>query len=189
MIDKNTLRKAYLRKRRLLAEEEFTRRNQLLQSRFERFVEENVPKAVHTFLSIEKQAEVSTFPLIAIMKEAGVEKIAISKSLPAGELSHYWLNEKAVLKNNKWGIPEPVEGMAADIHELNMVLVPLISFDKAGHRIGYGKGYYDRFLSKIPNVITVGLSLSPPLDSIPFTGELDVALNYCITPFATYRFQ
>ncbi|MBL3657063.1 5-formyltetrahydrofolate cyclo-ligase [Fulvivirga sediminis] len=188
MIDKDTLRKAYLRKRLLLSEAEFVRRNQLLQERFEKYIRQHKPNAVHAFLSIEKQAEVSTFPLISFMKKEGVERIAISKSLPLGELLHYWYDEKVVLKNNKWGIPEPEEGTVADIDDLDIVLVPLISFDKTGHRIGYGKGYYDRFLSKIPNVITVGLSLSPPLDSIPFTGELDVALNYCITPFATYQF-
>ncbi|UII21937.1 5-formyltetrahydrofolate cyclo-ligase [Fulvivirga ligni] len=189
MIDKNTLRKVYLQKRLALSSTEFEKRNKLLVQNFSLFLKDHQFEAAHSFLSIVDKNEVDTLSLISVMKDQGVSKVAISKSLPQGELEHYWYDDDLILQTSKWGIPEPEQGKLADIYELDMVLVPLISFDRSGHRIGYGKGYYDRFLSKIPEVLKVGVSLGPPLDQIPFSGTHDIPLNICITPFSVYYFK
>jgi len=69
------------------------------------------------------------------------------------------------------------------------VLVPLLSFDKKGFRVGYGKGFYDRFLMQCKSdCIKIGLSYFDPIDVIDDADEFDVPLDFCITPQKVYVF-
>ncbi|MBL6444961.1 5-formyltetrahydrofolate cyclo-ligase [Fulvivirga sp. 29W222] len=189
MVDKNTLRKVYLEKRLTLSAEEYQRRNKLLIDRLIEYIDFTQVNFLHTFLSITDKYEVDTFSVIKIVRELNPDiNIVICKTLPKGELSHYKLNDRTRIEKNKWGIPEPVEGDIADIEGIDLVLVPLICFDKVGHRVGYGKGFYDRFLKKVPKARKVGLALTPPLDIIKYSDEMDVRLNMCVSPFETYEF-
>jgi 5-formyltetrahydrofolate cyclo-ligase len=73
--------------------------------------------------------------------------------------------------------------------ELDMILIPLLAYDLQGNRVGYGKGFYDRFLAKCkPSVQKVGLSYFEPLDSIAGVDSFDVKLNACINPEKIWRF-
>ena len=70
-----------------------------------------------------------------------------------------------------------------------MVLVPLLAFDSKGYRVGYGKGFYDRFLKQCRNdCVKIGLSYFEPIDAINDAGEFDVPLDFCITPQKAYVF-
>lgn len=90
---------------------------------------------------------------------------------------------------NSLGISEPENGAAAAPENFDLVLVPLLSFDKAGFRVGYGKGVYDKYLKQVrPDAIKVGLSYFEPLSKIDDTDEFDIPLNYCITPQGIYEF-
>lgn len=189
MVDKNTLRKVYLEKRLALSAEEYQRRNRLLIDRLIAYVDFAQVRYMHTFLSMTDKHEVDTYSIIKVARELNPDiNVAICKTLPKGELSHYLLNERTRIEKNKWGIPEPVEGEAANIEAIDLVLVPLISFDRVGHRIGYGKGFYDRFLKKVPQAKKIGLALTPPLDIIEYSNEMDVKLNACVSPFEVYDF-
>jgi 5-formyltetrahydrofolate cyclo-ligase len=67
--------------------------------------------------------------------------------------------------------------------------VPLLAFDEKGFRVGYGKGFYDRFLKQCKDGgIKIGLSYFNPIDTIEDAGEFDVPLNFCITPQKVYVF-
>ena len=67
--------------------------------------------------------------------------------------------------------------------KIDLVLIPLLCFDKKGYRVGYGKGYYDRFLAECrPDVMKIGLSIFEPVDEISDVDEFDVKMDYCITP-------
>ena len=73
---------------------------------------------------------------------------------------------------------------------IEIIIVPLLVFDKSGHRVGYGGGYYDRFMNDIKNdVIKVGLSLFDPVDKISDINEKDIPLNFVVTPSRTYKFN
>ncbi|UII33510.1 5-formyltetrahydrofolate cyclo-ligase [Fulvivirga ulvae] len=179
----------YLAKRLTLSPPEYNKRNRLLADKLIEYIDFVQVRFMHIFLSMTDKYEVDTFTIIRIVRELNPDiKIAICKTLPKGELSHYILNDRTRIEKNKWGIPEPVEGEAADIEEIDLVLVPLISFDKLGHRIGYGKGFYDRFLKKVPHAKKVGLALTPPLDTIEYSDEMDVKLDACVSPFEIYEF-
>jgi 5-formyltetrahydrofolate cyclo-ligase len=69
-----------------------------------------------------------------------------------------------------------------------MILVPLLTFDLLGHRIGYGKGYYDRFLKLCrPTAQKIGISLFDPEDQLP-AEDYDIKLTQVITPSQFYSF-
>jgi 5-formyltetrahydrofolate cyclo-ligase len=85
------------------------------------------------------------------------------------------------------GIPEPSEGDIMHPADFDIVLVPLLCFDKDGYRVGYGKGYYDKFLQTVrKDCIKIGLCYFEPVDSIEDRNEFDIPLNYYVTPDQVY---
>jgi 5-formyltetrahydrofolate cyclo-ligase len=118
-------------------------------------------------------------------------RIAVSVSnLVDCTLDHFWLKPETKLQENKWGIPEPVQAEAIGVGEIDMVLVPLLAFDRQGHRVGYGKGFYDRFLASCrPATIKVGLSLETSMHQVADVHAGDVVLDYVITPAEVIKFQ
>lgn len=144
----------------------------------------------HLFLSIAAKKEVDTEPILHILQ--GKDKnVVLSKSdFKTGTLTNYLLTDNSILKTNKWGIPEPQEGIEITPNKIEVVFVPLLAFDKQGHRVGYGKGFYDRFLSACSvNTIKVGLSFFEAEDEILEIIESDIPLDFCVTPKKTYTFN
>lgn len=187
--NKSILRKVYLEKRKTLTNAEFISRNKNILSFILKEFDFSISKFVHVFLPIEKFREVNTLPLIDYLKSKN-QQIVLSKSkLKTNDMQHFLLNDNTELIENKWGIIEPKGGIEISKNKLDIVFVPLLVFDKKGNRIGYGKGYYDKFLSKCNNkCIKIGLSLSSPLDLIPCMNSLDIPLDYCICHLEIYKF-
>lgn len=99
-------------------------------------------------------------------------------------------DESTRLEPNRWGIPEPVAGRVISPEDIDMVMVPLLAFDLKGHRVGHGKGYYDRFLEICRrDCLKVGLSFFEPVDAIGDADAHDVRLDLCITPSKVYEFH
>ena len=143
----------------------------------------------HLFLSIEEKKEVNTDYILNIL--SGKDKnIVVSKSdFKSGTMTHYLLTDNTAIKKNNYHIPEPVDGIEIPSNKLEVVFVPLLAFDTQGNRVGYGKGFYDRFLSECtPETITIGLSFFEADESITDIHKGDVTLNYCVTPKTIYRF-
>jgi len=143
----------------------------------------------HLFLPIEAQKEVNTEFLLQIL--AGRDKeIVVSKSdFDSGHMTHYLLTDNTKLKVNDYGIPEPVDGLEVPAHKIDVVFVPLLAYDKKGNRVGYGKGFYDQFLSECkPDVIKIGLSYFDPEETISDVFENDVKLDFCVTPEGEIQF-
>jgi 5-formyltetrahydrofolate cyclo-ligase len=143
----------------------------------------------HLFLSSEKLKEVDTQPLMSIL--FGKDKtVVVPKMAGQQELEHYVLTEHTPMKSTPYGIPEPQEGKQLQAQELDVVFVPLLAFDQKGHRVGYGKGYYDRFLKKCKEeVLTVGLSLFDAIEEIEDAQPHDIPLDYVVAPNGAYRFK
>ena len=86
-------------------------------------------------------------------------------------------------------IYEPQQGEILLPEEIDMVFVPLLAFDKKGYRVGYGKGFYDKYLSGCRDDCTkVGFSYFEPMDEEIDKDEFDVPLDLCITPQTVYVF-
>jgi 5-formyltetrahydrofolate cyclo-ligase len=145
---------------------------------------------VHTFLPIEQHNEIDTNIIVNTLLKDFAPDIYLSKSYKDGTLTHHLYKSETKLIINKWGVSEPedtVESFPETTFDL--VIVPLLAFDKRGYRVGYGGGYYDRFLSKCNSeCLKVGLSFFEPVDEIPDVNEFDVKLNHCVTPHKIWTF-
>ncbi|MEH1006344.1 5-formyltetrahydrofolate cyclo-ligase [Winogradskyella sp. ECml5-4] len=143
----------------------------------------------HIFLTIAEQKEIDTDFILNIL--AGKDKhIVISKSnFEDYSMSHVLLTDSTTIKKNSYNIPEPVDGIEIQSSQLEVVFIPLLAFDKLGHRIGYGKGFYDRFLADCkPDTLKIGLSFFEAEVETIEASEDDIKLDYCVTPEQVIQF-
>ncbi|MEO4007112.1 5-formyltetrahydrofolate cyclo-ligase [Flavobacterium sp. CAU 1735] len=143
----------------------------------------------HLFLSITEQNEVDTEFVLQILAGKDKETVISKSDFETGKMVHYLLTDSTKIRKNEYNIPEPVDGIEVPSAKIDVVFVPLLAFDTNGHRVGYGKGFYDRFLSECKeDVIKVGLSFFEAENAIADVFESDIALDYCITPDKIYTF-
>ena len=143
----------------------------------------------HIFFPIEKQNEIDTKLIIQIIQGKDKNVILPKVNLEEKTMTNYLLTDSTLLKVNKLGVSEPISGIEIKPVQLEVVFIPLLSFDKSGHRVGYGGGYYDRLLKKCSrNCIKIGLSFFDPEDRIEDITQSDIKMNHCITPSKTYTF-
>ena len=141
----------------------------------------------HIFLPIRDKKEIDTSFLLSILQ--GRDKHVILPKMEGDDLTHFLLTDNTILKTNQWNVPEPVEGISVESSKIEVVFVPLLAFDKHGNRVGYGKGFYDRFLKQCKkDVVKIGLSLFKAEEEIEDVFENDIPLDYCITPNKIYEF-
>ncbi|QOG03391.1 5-formyltetrahydrofolate cyclo-ligase [Flavobacterium sp. MDT1-60] len=143
----------------------------------------------HVFLPIEEQKEVNTEYILHLLSGKDKE-IVISKSdFETRKMSHFLLTDNTKIKKNEYNIPEPINGLPVPSETIEVVFVPLLAFDVFGNRIGYGKGFYDKFLVECkPETIKIGLSFFEAVNRIDDVFESDVKLDYCVTPRITHKF-
>jgi len=147
-------------------------------------------KYYHLFLTLVEQKEVHTDFILNILGGKDKEVVVSRSDFETMTMVHYLLTDGTRLVKSAYGIPEPVEGIEVPSKKIDVVFVPLLAFDKQGQRVGYGKGFYDRFLNECrEDVISVGLSFfeaeSEPIEA----NETDVPLGYCVTPERVYSFM
>jgi 5-formyltetrahydrofolate cyclo-ligase len=145
---------------------------------------------LHAYLPMHDKVEPDPEPLVRSLEFSNPGLcLAVPRIISDTEMVHIRLTEQTELRRNEYGILEPLEGEALDPQVFDLVLVPLLGFDLQGQRVGYGKGYYDRFLASCrEDVIKVGLSFFGPVNKIHDTAEWDIPLDYCITPEMVYEF-
>ncbi len=142
----------------------------------------------HLFLPIFEKKEIDTSFVLSILQGKDKEVVVPKVSGPSS-LTHYLLTDNTTLAKNAWGIPEPVDGLTISPKKIDFVFVPLLAFDRKGNRVGYGKGFYDRFLAECrPGVIKIGLSLFEAVEKVTDVADTDIGLDYCATPTNLYSF-
>lgn len=143
----------------------------------------------HIFLPIERLREINTEFLLSILAGKDKNIVLSSSNFKDSSMKHYLLTDSTKLIVNKYGIPEPAGGIEIPARNIDVVFIPLLVYDQEGNRVGYGKGFYDRFLSQCkPDVVKVGLSFFEPEKEIIVKNSQDIALNSCITPKKVYHF-
>ena len=143
----------------------------------------------HIFLSITELKEVNTEYILHLLSGKDKEIIVSKSDFETRKMTHFLLTDNTKIKKNQYNIPEPIDGIEVPTTKIDVVFVPLLTFDKTGHRAGYGKGFYDKFLLECkPETIKIGLSFFEAEENIHDVFENDVKLNYCVTPNETYQF-
>ncbi|CAM3724567.1 5-formyltetrahydrofolate cyclo-ligase [Flavobacterium gelidilacus] len=143
----------------------------------------------HIFLPIEEQKEVNSEFILNIL-QAKDKEIVISRSdFETTSMHHILLTDNTKIKKNEYNIPEPINGLSVPAEMIDVVFVPLLAYDKQGNRVGYGKGFYDKFLSKCrPNVVKIGLSFFETEELIEDVFENDIKLDFCVNTEQIIRF-
>jgi len=122
------------------------------------------------------------------------EKIGSEFCYPAvnkedGSMEAYLDDELLQWETVSFGLVQPASGNKVDPRSVEVVLVPLLAFDRRGHRLGYGKGYFDRYLARCrPNAVKIGFSWFEPMEELPEIHSYDIPLDYCVTPEKLYVF-
>ena len=185
--DKTFLRSHYKKKRLSLTKQEV---DDLSQRVFKQLDKLNIWKLkhYHIFISILKYNELDTSYIINKLNSE--QKIIIVPKISNNELVHIAINDETEFGLNDYGIKEPNDGNHFIIENLDIIFIPLLAFDIEGHRVGYGKGYYDRFLKLTNNsTLKIGLSFFDPINKILDIDDNDVKLDYCVTPKQVHKFN
>ncbi|HSF54776.1 MAG TPA: 5-formyltetrahydrofolate cyclo-ligase [Algoriphagus sp.] len=142
----------------------------------------------HLFFPIDQFNEVNTFYIKESLDQ--MDKTLYTSQVNKGDtdLDTLKLPKDAAFFLDEWGIPVPQESIMVSPNKIEVVFVPLLAYDQVGNRVGFGKGFYDSFLSKLrPEVIKIGLSFYGPEERIQPESH-DVRLDYCITPEKVFTF-
>jgi len=182
---KQGLRKIYLEKRKSLSEAAYHTLSRQICDQFFVNIDLNFIKVIHTYLPIVSKREPDTWLIIdRIRREYPHIRIVIPKiTKEKDELEHYFFEGLHQLETNTWGIQEPKQGIPCEPQKIDLVLVPLLAYDKQGQRLGYGKGYYDKFLPLCKTGCKkVGISFFDVEEELPEIQENDVSLDNILTP-------
>lgn len=195
MLTKAALRRAALARRQALTSAEVTERSQQLASQLFASFPVAQWRWLHVFLPLARKNEPDTWPLIhRIWAECLSVRLAAPVVQPDGiSLKHYEVTPTTPLLASRWGIPEPVASPATEVApaQFDAVLVPLLACDQQGQRVGYGGGFYDRFLAQCtPGTLFIGLNIlaDAPVAALADVLPTDVPLHACVTPGEVWNF-
>jgi 5-formyltetrahydrofolate cyclo-ligase len=187
---KKEARKIYREKRKAVTASDKMKWDDLLLIQFQTV---SLPflSTVLSYYPMEENNEPDTFIIARYLqfKNPGIDMAYPKTNLSEHSMEAIVCAEDDPFEENDFYVPEPVSGESIDPQAIDLVLVPLLAFDKKGYRVGYGKGFYDRFLLQCKEgCIKIGLSYFEPLDRIEDANEFDVPLDFCITPQKVYVF-
>lgn len=189
-VNKAELRRTYLDRQKNLSLAERRQKSQLITDNFFQSFDLSEIKILHCFLPIEKFNEIDTNLIFQkIWREfPRIETLAPRVNFQTGEIENLKLSPETELIKNVWEIPEPAHNETIETGKIDMVLVPLLCFDRKGFRVGYGKGFYDRFLKNCrADCRKIGLSYFAPVAKISDARDFDVKLDFCVTPEKVIR--
>lgn len=187
---KQEIRNHYLNLRQRLTDSEYNKLNQDLTSIFFSTIDLSSIKTLHIFLPIISKKEPNTWLIIdRLKKDFSSIQISVPKMKDDNTLISYYFEGRDQIRDNRWSIPEPQSGEITLANKIDLVTVPLLAFDLEGNRVGYGKGFYDRFLKDCrSDCKKIGISLFDPIEKISDIDANDVRLTQCLAPKRNYTF-
>ena len=190
-MNKSELRKIYLEKRESFTAEDVERCSLQIAERFFESFDLKKINYLHGFLPIGKFKEIDTNLIFHLVwfEHSHIETLVPRVNFEKNEIESLKFTPFTELVENAWLVHEPVHHELTATEKIDAVLVPLLCFDREGSRVGYGKGFYDRFLKNCrADCLKVGLNYFPPVEKIADTNEFDVRLDYCLTPDEVWKF-
>jgi 5-formyltetrahydrofolate cyclo-ligase len=187
---KNHLRSIYKKKRIEISESEKLKLDDLLLIQFQSFDFTGI-QLLLSYWPMENHSEPNVELMARYLRLMLPEMQIAYPEIDASDYSMQAIltDEDTDFKINNWGITEPIGTNIIPNYQVDLIFIPLLAFDERGYRVGFGKGYYDRYLAKCkPETIKMGFSYFEPVAQIADTNQFDVPLNYCITPQHIYEF-
>lgn len=146
---KETIRQRLLKQRKAISSSEFRQSSEEIIHKLRHQSEFKKAETVHCYVSMNDSREVDTHGLIKKMLADNKKVVVPVTNLKEGTLSHILLSSYEDLQENKWGVLEPNDGEYVSPEALDLVIVPMVGADEQCNRIGYGEGFYDRFLKDV----------------------------------------
>ena len=192
---KSEIREKALSERKSWSQEKFESINAQLLNQIQAFIQP-LPRnlMLMSFHSMEQHREIMTAQLHEILlNEPYYHQLIFPKVVKStSQLIPYLTDKKSIFVRSDWGILEPTNDTSIQLNpkDIDLIFIPLLAVDTQGHRVGYGKGFYDRFLANTkPDLIKIGLGLEEPIEPIEDLNPFDIALDFAITPKSVYRFR
>lgn len=182
-MEKKAIRKEIFAKRKLLKEEQILADSHLITEKI--LAMEAYQKAKAVYVYMDCKGEASTKELIAAAFRDG-KKVAAPKVF-GDDMKYFYFTSYEDIEPGYFGVPEPKETLALADDEEALLIVPGVAFDEKRHRCGYGKGFYDRYLSRHEKHTTVAIALDfQVVEEVP-CDEFDILPQVLCTPTAIYQ--
>lgn len=186
---KQQLRKQFIAKRQQLSVVEYDALNRQVLLGFQEMDLTGV-HCIHLFLPIRERKEPDTFLIRDWLKQhwPNIKIVFPRADFDTHTMQSFADDDALQLAVNAFGIPEPITGNEVPADEVDLMIVPLLAFDRKGYRVGYGKGFYDRFMAQCkPGTQFIGLSFFEPVEAIDDLDGYDIRMHACITPTQLYQ--
>jgi 5-formyltetrahydrofolate cyclo-ligase len=186
---KKEIRSLYKQKRVTLKHKETVKFNDLLLIELQQ-TELPFLHNVLSYYPLEELNEPDTFLITRYLKFTNPQlQIAYPRIKEDGTMMAVITNVDSEYEENKYGISELTTGAILHPKDIDLIIVPMLACNYKGHRVGYGKGYYDKYMQHCrPDVLKIGLSFFDPIDKINDLDIYDIPLTHCITPELVYEF-
>lgn len=184
MEGKALIRKHFKEKRKLLTREDLKEYASRVNHFFLDFYEQHREfKHIHVFIPMVDNQELDITPLFRYLWSSECVLYTSQMNYIEDQMDTVLFSPSATIMKDSKGIPFPENDGPVEADAIQLVLVPLLAFDRHGNRLGYGKGYYDKFFSKLPThkIFKLGIAIFDPVDSLP-SEDHDVALDGCLYP-------
>ena len=189
ILKKDNIRKEYAKKRQELSAAQFVEESLILIQNTIELIKKNHPECIHCFLPIQSKDEINTTLIIQYCWENNIKVVVPVSNFDDGTLKTAEFETHTKTKLTKHNIPEPIDPVWTNNDAIDLVITPLLAFDLKGYRVGYGKGFYDRFFASLPkDTKKVGISLFEPCEAIEDVNEHDIPLTHCVTPNKVFTF-
>lgn len=187
---KKTVRKDYLQRRMDIPEEDLQQQTALMAFNFKKLSFPPVKYLMsYSPLLARREFDVSVCEDMLKLQNPSMQTAWPKIDELSTDMDACLVQKGGLYIKNRFHVLEPISGKVIAPEQLDMVFVPLVAFDNKGFRVGYGKGYYDRYLPHCrPDAIRVGFSYFEAVQGIEDISQFDVPLNFCITPYRNYEF-
>lgn len=175
-MDKQSLRRHIREQKRAMTEEQIVARSEKLGQLFTASEGYRQAKTIYGYLPYNQ--EVRTIPMLEQALKDG-KKVAVPK-VYGEEMKFIYMDDLSKVEKGYAGIPEPIADLPIADDKTALVLMPGLAFDKEGHRIGYGGGFYDKFLAAEPDHPTLALCYEFQMQEHLETEEFDIPVDYVL---------
>lgn len=172
-MNKQELRRAIRERKRAMTEEEIVERSNALAEKFYNTPAYQAASTIYGYLPYNQ--EVRTVPMLQRALDEG-KRVAVPK-VYGEEMRFIYLEDLTQVSKGYAGIPEPIADAPVAEDQRALVLMPGLAFDLQGHRIGYGGGFYDRFLAQEPHHPTLALCYEFQMQAHLDTEEFDIPVD------------
>ncbi len=189
-VKKAEIRKLYQQKRETLSPADCLKLDDLILIQFQKLGFEDIHLLL-SYIPMQHKVEPNTdlYTRYLLLMQPGLHVAYPVTDFSNSNMQAFVVNDDTEYITTSYGIDEPKGGIPVEASQVDIVFVPLLAVDKKGYRVGYGKGFYDRYLKDCrQDVLKIGFTYFDAIDEIEDKDIYDIPLSYCVTPNDVWQF-